>query len=89
MKTEEIMKEKFIDFLKREGALEKYERNIASEVNYDDRFDSIETLIDNRAVDVDTYYFVVAAFCFDETKEGEDYWENLNDKWQQELNKEK
>lgn len=75
IKNHTIMK-KFIEFLEKNGAWEKFERNF---------------IIQGRNVrdykrDSKTYknFHIAGAFTWSETAEGHDYWKELNDKWVQE-----
>jgi len=78
------MKEKFIQFLKDNGALEKFEENLkSSEVRFeDDNFTTIDEYFDK---DSDPTTFIGAAFIWFITDEGSEFWANIDNKWIEEL----
>lgn len=70
--TEKGLTEKFREFLKKEGALEKYLYNF----NHDAfRFVLSYELRKN------SYFLIVRAFVWQETPEGVGYWRRLDDMW--------
>ena len=76
------MKEKFIQFLKDNGALEKFEANIKDEkCQFSRRYLSIDEIIeahDKEGLDVNVWSNV---FWWDDSPEGWDYWNDLDNKW--------
>jgi len=78
------MKEKFIQFLKDNGALEKFEANIRDKnVRWgDDNFTTINEYFDEAS---DPSTLVGAAFIWFVADGGSDFWGDIDDKWQEEL----
>lgn len=65
------MKEKFINFLKVNKAHEKFIKNLRNS-----RYSSIDEFEDEEYDD-----WILNAFRWDKTPEGEEYWQELDDMW--------
>ena len=77
------MKEKFIQFLKDNGALEKFEANLKDK---DCRFDEDDptTIFGITSLFSEDNY-IDNAFFWSDSPEQYDYWSKLDIKWQEEL----
>jgi hypothetical protein len=75
------MKEKFIKFLKKHGALRKFKKTL-KEHRGDSNSNTIDTYItEEQFGDID------GAFTWDKSDEGHDYWSKLSKLWEAEKTK--
>ena len=73
------MKEKFIQFLKDNGALEKFEANLK---NPECKFAKGDPdTIDKLTADCDDTCLISSAFWWPNSSEGDKYWAKLHIKW--------
>ena len=68
------MKERFIEFLKNQGVYEKFLDNFNGQ-------NATLTFEDFLNTQTDPQEYVYWGFVWDETNEGREYWENLDDEW--------
>lgn len=69
----------FTRFLKDNDALENYENALDLDSDY----------FRERIMFTDAKYYLISVFPWGITKQGTEYWKELNDKWQEELKGEK
>ena len=79
LKNKIVMKEKFIQFLKDNGALEKFEANLKTErIN---PYDDINEYIDDILNHLSPMSLISGGFI--DSPEGYNYWDNIDIKWQE------
>lgn len=93
------IKLKFLQFLKKHNAIEKYKRNIIKNIDKRRIGDVLSILSCKKLIETNMRYergfnhyryykqLINYAFCWSETSQGHDYWENLNNLWENELEK--
>lgn len=91
------IKFKFLQFLKKHNAMAKYKHNIIETIDETKIGDVLSVLSCKKMIDPHmrhgqdfNYYgyymqLINYAFCWSDTPQGHNYWENLNDLWVDEL----